>query len=828
MTMKVHPLAHINSLMGTTMLGCSYASLVEHLLIDSRKLVFAETTLFFAIKTEQGDGHQYIDELYRQGVRSFVVSSVPDLASFPDASFLISENVVASLQLLAVAHRKQFDFPVIGITGSNGKTIVKEWLNHLLQQQKNIVRSPRSFNSQLGVPLSIWQMQENHELGIFEAGISKPGEMKKLQNMIRPDIGLLTNIGEAHGEGFGSIADKLAEKLQLFRDAELLVYCKDHSLVDAAVQQLLVSGGLKSSVSWGTNTAADVLVSYHATAAGRTIISAVYKGIAHGFSIPYIDPAAIENALHCFAICLHLGLHDQVIPRMHDLPPLSMRLEMKQGQYGSTIINDSYNADLSGLMSALDFVGLQHPSRDRVAILSDVSGIAGDARQAYQKVASYLVLKSIKTLYAVGEQFHVFASCFDHPSMKVFYFKDTEALLHQLQGTVFRDQVVLVKGARAFHFERVSHFLESKNHRTRLEIDLSSVAQNLHQFKAGLKPDTRIMAMVKAFSYGAGSYEIANLLQFHHVNYIAVAYVDEGVELRKAGIRMPIMVMNTAPSSFSSLVEYNLEPEIYSLGFAQELNAYLQQEGISYFPVHIKLDTGMHRLGLEPADIGHFIDLLGRSSTFRVKTVFTHLVASENPEHDDFTIIQLQRFDHCCHLLSEQLGYAFIKHAANTAAIRRHPSAEYGMVRIGIGLYGIDPGKGDLTLLEAVALKTTIAQIKEVKKGESVGYGRHAVVDKDTRVATIRIGYADGYPRSLGNGKGTVLVRGKSFKTIGNVCMDMTMIDTTADSSITIEDEVLVFGKEHSIVAVAKDAGTIPYEIMTGISQRVPRIYLGE
>ena len=825
--MKVHPVAHISSLMGTTLMGCPDASFVEHLLIDSRKLVFPQTTLFFAIKTEQGDGHQYIDELYQEGVRSFVVSSVPDLTSFPDAKFLLAENVVASLQKLAAAHRKLFDFPVIGITGSNGKTIVKEWLNHLLQQEKNIVRSPRSFNSQLGVPLSIWQIQETHELGIFEAGISQRGEMEHLQKMILPDIGLLTNIGEAHGEGFDSMTDKLVEKLQLFRDAQLLVYCKDHALVDETVQQLLQEGTLSASLSWGIHPGADIVVSYHAMA-GRTFVSAVYKGISHGFSIPYIDPAAIENALHCFAICLHLGLQDQVIARMQDLPPLSMRLEMKQGQHGSTIINDSYNADLSGMFSALDFLGLQHPSRDRVAILSDVSGIAGDALPAYEKLASYLRLKNIITLYAVGEQFQALASCFDDPSMKIFYFKDTEALLHHLHGINFRDQVVLVKGARSFHFEKVSHLLESKNHQTRLEIDLSSVSQNLSQFKAGLKPDTRIMAMVKAFSYGAGSYEMASLLQFHHVNYIAVAYVDEGVELRKAGIRMPIMVMNTAPASFSSLVEFNLEPEIYSVGFAQQLNAYLQQEGISYFPVHIKLDTGMHRLGLEPTDIGHFIDQLGRTSTFKVKTVFTHLVASENPVHDNFTSIQLQRFDHCCDLLSAHFGYPFIKHAANTAAIRRHPAAEYDMVRIGIGLYGVDPGNSDLKLQESISLKTTIAQIKDVKKGESVGYGRHSMVNHDTKVATIRIGYADGYPRSLGNGKGTVLVRGKSFRTIGNVCMDMTMIDVTAENGITIEDEVLVFGKGHSIVDVAKTADTIPYEIMTGISQRVPRIYLGE
>jgi len=825
--MKVHPVAYLSSLMGTTMTGSPSDSFVEHLLIDSRKLVFPQTTLFFAIKTEQGDGHQYIDELYREGVRSFVVSTVPDLASFPDACFLSTDNVVSSLQKLAIAHRKQFEFPVIGITGSNGKTIVKEWLNHLLQQEKNIVRSPRSFNSQLGVPLSIWQMQETHELGIFEAGISRTGEMDKLQKMIRPDIGLLTNIGEAHGEGFDSLTDKLAEKLQLFRDAQLLVYCKDHVLVDDAVQQLLLADKLRTVFSWGIHPGSDIVVSYH-TKAGRTIVTAVYKGNSHSFSIPYIDPAAIENALHCFAICLHLGLQEQVIPRMHDLPPLSMRLEMKQGQHGSTIINDSYNADLSGLMTALDFLGLQHPSRDRVAILSDVSGIAGDARVAYEKIATYLRLKNIVMLYAVGELFNAFSSCFEHPSMKVFYFKDTEALLHHLHGSNFRDQVVLVKGARPFHFEKVSHLLESKNHRTRLEIDLSSVAQNLNLFRACLKPVTRIMAMVKAFSYGAGSYEMANLLQFHHVNYIAVAYVDEGVELRKAGIRMPIMVMNTAPASFSSLVEFNLEPEIYSIGFAQQLNAYLQQEGISYFPVHIKLDTGMHRLGLEQADIGLFLDQIGSSSAFKIKTVFTHLVASENPLHDDFTITQLKRFDHCCSLLTEHFGYPFIKHAANTAAIRRHPSAEYDMVRIGIGLYGIDPGNSDLKLQESVALKTTIAQIKEVKKGESVGYGRHSIVQQETRVATIRIGYADGFPRSLGNGNGTVLVRGKSFNTIGNVCMDMTMIDVTAERGITIEDEVLVFGKGHSIVGVAQAAGTIPYEVMTGISQRVPRIYLGE
>ncbi len=814
--------------MGATCVGHAPTGTIEHLLIDSRKLLFPETTLFFAIKTDRGDGHQFIDELYREGVRNFAVSVAPDLAAFPEASFYFTPDVVLALQTLAAESRNSIGFPILGITGSNGKTIVKEWLFHLLQQELKIVRSPRSFNSQLGVPLSIWQVQEKDELGIFEAGISRRGEMERLQKIIQPTFGLMTNIGEAHGEGFGSMQEKLQEKLKLFHGANLVVYCRDHALVNEGLLQVLKAGSIKGLLSWGRKEGADILVSTHATADGRTIVSAVYKGMQYGFSIPYIDPAAIENALHCFAVCLHLGMQDRVIPRMHDLPPLSMRLEMKQGQNESTIINDSYNADLSGLMSALDFVGLQHSSKPRVAVLSDLTGISGDVNEAYEKVAAYLKLKNINTLYAVGPQFSAAASTFENIGAQVYFFKDTDDLLHHLHAFSFRNQVVLIKGARSFHFEKVSQLLESKNHRTRLEIDLAAVAQNLKQFRSGLQPSTRVMAMVKAFSYGAGSFEIASLLQFHHVDYIAVAYVDEGVELRKAGIRMPIMVMNTAPDSFSSLVEFNLEPEIYSIGFAQQLNAFLVQEGIPYFPVHLKLDTGMHRLGIEHDGIGQFLDQLSGSPAFRIKSVFTHLVAAENPVHDAFTMLQLQRFEHCCTLLTQQLGYGFTRHAANTAAIRRHPSAEYEMVRIGIGLYGIDPGKTDLELQESVSLRTTIAQIKHVPKGDSVGYGRNATVGRDSRIATIRIGYADGYPRSLGNGAGTLVVRGKRVNTIGNICMDMTMLDITDEEQITVDDEVLVFGSDNSITTVAIAAGTIPYEIMTGISQRVPRVYLGE
>ena len=818
---------HIIKLTGAKHHGQLADTPVSYLLIDSRKLVFPSTTLFFAIKTATGDGHQFIDDLYQSGVRSFVVSQLPAIEAFPEAAFYMVEDVVRALHQLAVDHRLQFHYPVIGITGSNGKTIVKEWLNHLLHKQYQIVRSPRSYNSQLGVPLSIWAMGLEHELGIFEAGISKRGEMGALEKIIQPTIGILTNIGEAHSDGFSSLQEKLLEKLLLFKNVSNLIYCKDHTVVDQEVEALVNAGAKFGLFCWSRkNAVADIFVNEVKPQGKNTNISVVYNNQNIQFTIPFIDEAAIENAMHCFAVMVLLGVDKIVVNQMQTLPPLSMRLEMVDGQLGSRIINDSYNADLSGLFGALDFMGLQNPASPRTVILSDISGIRSEGEKAYGQIALYLKSKNVKKLFGVGEQITRHGEAFLKQNIACHFFRDTDELLRNLHVSMFKDELVLVKSTRDYQFERVGEMLENKKHRTRLEVDLSAIAQNLNSYKKTLRPSTKMMVMVKAFSYGAGSFEIANLLQYSHVDYIAVAYADEGVELRRAGIRMPIMIMNTEEESFSSLVAYNLEPEIYSPEIAAAFAHFLSKEGIGHFPVHIKLDTGMHRLGFEEGSLTDFLEMQNIQNLFHVKSVFTHLVASEDASQDSLTTKQLSLFNHLCVRLEQALGYTFLKHAANTSAIHRHPNAQLDMVRLGIGLYGVDPGTASSSLVEAVELKTTIAQLRKVKAGESIGYGGKAILKRDSVIATIRIGYADGFPRQLGNGNGTVLVKGRMVKTVGHVCMDMTMMDVTDHPEIGLHDEVLVFGPGKPILDLAKEAGTIPYVIMTGITQRVPRVYL--
>jgi len=819
---------HIAQILGVKHQGALSNSPIGYLLIDSRKLVFPSATLFFAIKSSTGDGHTYIQELYHSGVRNFVVADLPELDRFPDATFFKVPDVVKALQQLASHHRSQFQYPVIGITGSNGKTIVKEWLNHLLHNKFNIIRSPRSFNSQLGVPLSVWGMSSENDLAIFEAGISRQGEMLALHKILQPSIGLITNIGEAHNDGFLSIAVKLKEKLSLFVGLDVLVYCKDHALIDNQVGDALKNKTLKNVYTWSRNNDSVNVFLYKVEHHHRSTSLFVRVGQKElYFVIPFIDAVAIENAMHCFTMASYLGIEEDVIEFMKDLPPLSMRLEMVDGQLGSRIINDSYNADLSGLLSALDFMGLQNPSWGRSVILSDVSGINKDADKVYAHLASYLKSKHVKKLYGVGSVIQQFEKCFIENNIDCYFFTDTDELIRSVHVSAFRDELILIKGARHFQFERIGALLENKKHRTRLEVDLAAIAQNLHYYKSSLKPSTKLMVMVKAFSYGAGSFEIANLLQYSHVDYIAVAYADEGVELRRAGIRLPIMIMNTEEESFSSLVAHNLEPELYSTAISNSFAQYLSNEGISHYPVHVKLDTGMHRLGFEETDLHGFFDQPSIRQLMHVKSVFTHFVASENPSQDALTERQLTLFNRLCSSLQNQIGYDFIRHAANTSAIRRHPAAQLDMVRLGIGLYGVDPSNDVAVLNEAVALKTTIAQIRKVKQGETVGYGGKTILHRDSLIATIRIGYADGYPRALGNGKGTVMINSHLASTVGSVCMDMTMLDITDYPEISLNDEVLVFGPGKSIVQLAKEAGTIPYEIMTGITQRVPRVYLG-
>jgi Alr-MurF fusion protein len=826
--MKNYSAHDISAIQGVKRFGAVNNQVVRHLLIDSRKLISPVDSIFFAIRTTSNDGHLYIDELYAKGVRLFVVSALPDTSQYPDATFFLTDDVVGVLQSIAASHRKLFSFPVIAITGSNGKTIVKEWLYHLLQPMVEIARSPRSFNSQLGVPLSIWQMGSQHQLAIIEAGISKKGEMSKLFDVIHPTIGLITNLGAAHAEGFATDAEKLEEKLKLFNEVQTLVYCKDHLLIRNYLEGHAALKSAKQLISWGVDPTADILLKQVTQIRHTSLLQVQYRGKAIAFEIPFVDRIAIENAMHCFALTVALDLDETVVDRMKTLPSLSMRLEMKEGQHQSILINDSYNADLTGVMSALEFLSEQKPGLAKTAILSDISGISSQPEKVYAELAGFMRVKKINSLYAVGPVFEKYASFFTGEKIQFAGFASTDALMAHVHPIFFKDQAVLIKGARNFHFEQISQLLERKIHKTRLEVNLSIVQQNFKIHRSLLKPSTKIMAMVKAFSYGAGSYEIASLLQQNGVDYIAVAYVDEGVELRKSGIHLPIMIMNAEADGFASLVEYDLEPEVFSLEHARSLDVFLSREGIQHFPVHLKIDTGMHRLGLDEEQVDQYLTAF-KTSRFIIQSVFTHLVASEDPQQDDFTTRQLKMFEKLADTIQSAVGYPILRHASNTAAIQRHPEASYEMVRLGIGLYGVSSASGkSLPLKEAVELKTTIAQIRRVKKGESVGYGRSRLLEKDTTIATIRIGYADGFPRSLGNGRGTVLIRGIAYPTIGNVCMDMTMINLGDDDQIQVDEDVLVFGREHSITTIAQQAHSIPYEIMTGISVRVPRIYLSE
>ncbi len=826
--MASYSTAQIAGVLDARKVGREFPCQIDYFLIDSRKLIYPESSLFVAIKTSKRDGHAYIDDLYRRGIRNFLVSSLPSDFIYDDALFLCVDDTIAALQQLAIFHRSQFDYPVVGITGSNGKTIVKEWANHLLHNEYKIVRSPRSYNSQIGVPLSVLQMSAEYELGLFEAGISQQGEMQNIQKIIQPTVGLITNIGEAHSEGFSGLKEKLVEKLMLFSSCHTIIYCKDHVLIHQTVNEFKDAWYEKRAITWGRDAEADILISSELPIQNGVMLHLKAGTEAYRVHLPSNDHSAKENAMHCVALLFALGKLNVCLSSFEDLPPLSMRLEMQEGLNNCLVINDSYNADLSGLQTAIEFMSQQADKKRRTVILSDISGLSGNVQEVYQGIAKMFVQHQVAHVIGVGVACMTNKDFFIHEGIETETYNTVDELLASLHSSSFKDEVILLKGSRLFQFERISQLFEKKLHQTRLEIDLGSIAQNIRLYKQRLRAGTKMMAMVKAFSYGAGSYEIARLLQLQGIDHLAVAYVDEAVELRKAGIELPIMVMNTEEAAFSALVEYGIEPELYSLDLIKSFADFLDREGISHFPVHIKLDTGMHRLGFEEDEMAELLHVLKNNHAFLVRSVFTHLVASEDSLHDDFTLNQSQQFERICNALRGALGYSFLMHASNTAAIGRHPSLQYDMVRLGIGMYGIDPGNADLGLIEAATLKTTISQIREVKKGETVGYGRKAEMSRDSRIATVRIGYADGYPRALGNGVGNMLVHDYFVPTAGNVCMDMTMLDITDYPDIDMKSEVVVFGKGYSVQRVAHEAKTIPYEIMTGISQRVPRIYFGE
>ncbi len=799
-------------------------SSITELLMDSRKISFPASSLFFALQGPRRNGHDYIREAYRKGVRNFIVSEQVELA---DANIITVHDVLQALQLLAIYHRNKFNIPVIGITGSNGKTIVKEWLNQLLDDKYNIVRSPKSYNSQSGVPLSVWQLNESAELGIFEAGISQSDEMDKLQKIIQPTIGIFTNIGEAHASGFLNMRQKINEKLRLFINAGTLIYCKDYPDLNECVAALyyqLKNNNPFKILSWSSVTSADLQILNLSKEDRKTIVTAEYKENIISITIPFTDDASIENAINCWCVLLHLNIPSKEISaKMLELHPVAMRLELRDGINNTSIINDSYSADLSSLKIALDFLAQQKQHIKKTVILTDFLESGHSEKELYAGIANSLQQHEVHRLIGIGPTISRNSSVFGFSSE---FFPSVEDFKQQLPHIHFANETILIKGARIFGLEEINHILEKQTHQTLLEIDLDALLYNLKLYQQLLKPSTKLMAMVKAFSYGSGSYEIASVLQFNKVDYLAVAYADEGVELRKGGISLPVMVMNPDESSFDTLVNYNLEPEMYSLQLIKSFEKFLKNEGLNQYPVHIELETGMNRLGFSKNDVSGLVEIL-KGNIFKVQSVFSHLVASEDPAFDDFTNQQASAFSEMSELITNALPYPVIKHLLNTSGISRHGHLQFDMVRMGIGLYGID-NADKLELKEVSTLKSAIAQIKELKAGDTVSYGRSGKVNRDSKIATIRLGYADGYPRALGNGHGKILVNGKLVPTIGNICMDMTMIDVTGIKNIHEGDQVVVFGKGLPVQEIARAAGTIPYEILTGVSQRVKRVYFRE
>lgn len=820
-----YSLEKVTALIGARRFGNAEAR-IDWLLTDSRSLAFPETTLFFALRTPVGDGHKYIPDLYRRGVRNFVVGTVPDNyeTDYPDANFLRVLSPLKALQRLAERHREEYVLPVIGITGSNGKTVVKEWIYQLLMLSMNVTRSPRSYNSQVGVPLSVWLLDERSRIGVFEAGISQPGEMQALRAIIQPTIGVMTNIGPAHQENFSTIQEKCHEKLLLFKDAKVLIYNEDEAVVAECVKDFGFSGRL---FSWSRKDEnATVFVrAIEPTEDGKTRIAYFFNGTAAEYTLPFADEASIQNSITALCVCLYLGLTPtDIARRMALLEPVAMRLEVVQGVRGCTLINDAYNSDAAALDIALDFMNRrakEQAAKGRTLILSDIFQTGIPAEELYAKVAEMLKSRGVERLIGVGPAISAAHTLF--PIKKSFY-PTSEALLESGELDTIHDEIILLKGARNFGFEQIAKALSLRVHETTLDVNLEAIAENLHFYRSFMKPETKLTCMVKASAYGAGSVEIAKTLQERGVDYLAVAVADEGAELRRAGITAGIIVMNPEMSAFGTLFEYELEPEIYSFNLLDALIRAARRQGITDFPVHLKLDTGMHRLGFNPkTDIPVLIDRLSHQRALIPRSVFSHFVGADSDGFDDFSEKQFKLFDEASRTLQAAFPHKILRHICNSAGIERFPERHLDMVRLGLGLYGIDPI--DNRVLHNVAtLRTTILQIRDVPAGDSIGYSRKTVLDRPSRIAAIPIGYADGLNRHLGNRRGYCLVNGQKADYVGNICMDVCMIDVT-DIPCREGDSVEIFGDALPVTVLSDLLETIPYEVLTSVSNRVKRVY---
>lgn len=790
---------------------------IDNISIDSRSLQNNKNTLFFALVGPNNDAHIYILNLIEKGVRNFVVSHIPE-GLVNKANFWVVENTLDALQRYAAYHRSLYKFPVFGLTGSNGKTIVKEWLNFLLSPDFNIIRSPKSYNSQVGVPLSVISINDKHNLGIFEAGISKMNEMEKLETIIQPTIGIITNIGSAHDEGFEDLEKKIKEKLKLFKHSKLLIYQKDKT-IDALIDPKL------KAFSWSyTDETADVFVEKKHIEE-QTILQIRYGKENFEIQIPFQDEASLENAVTCLMVLLSFKYNPKTIQdRMQWLYPVEMRLKVKTGINSTTLIDDSYSCDFQSLKIALDFLESQKQYKNKTLILSDIfqSGLSNEA--LYSKVAQLIKNNKINRVIGIGETI----SAFKHKFTNCLTFKSTADFFLNFNYLNFVNETILIKGARHFQFEEIVAALEEKTHETVLEINLNSISHNLSFFKSKLKPTTKMMVMVKAFGYGSGGFEIAKLLEHHKVDYLGVAFADEGISLKNSGISLPIMVLNPETTSFSSIIQYKLEPEIYSL---KGLNAFLQlaeKRKLKHFPIHIKLDTGMHRLGFEAGNLDELIAVLKDNKFVNVKSILSHMATSDDLVNQEFAHRQLDLFEKLSSKLMTELQINPIRHILNTSGISNFSESQYDMVRLGIGLYGVSNDPEEQKYLENVGtLKSIISQIRSIQKGESVGYGRRFIAKRPTKIATIPIGYADGISRHWGNGLGFVTINNQKATIIGSVCMDMLMVDIT-EISCKEGDSVIIFGESPTVSFIAEQLQTIPYEILTGISQRVKRVFYRE
>lgn len=808
---------NIASIIRAQWVGNHPNTLIENITIDSRSLQNGAQTLFFALVGPNHDAHIYIEELLQKGVRNFVVNHFPESLS-GQANFLIVENTLDALQDFASYHRSLFDFPIIGITGSNGKTIVKEWLNFLLEPDFNIIRSPKSYNSQVGVPLSVIAINEKHNLGIFEAGISTINEMEKLERILRPTIGILTNIGSAHDEGFDNIGQKMKEKLKLFPRVKVLIYNKNKS-IDAFINPKW------KTFSWSfKDENADVFITKKFVL-DKTVLKIRHTPAVFEIRIPFQDDAAIENAIQCIMTMLYFGYKHEVIEsRVALLYPVEMRLKLKNGINNTTLIDDSYSSDFQSLKIALDFLESQKQYKKKTLILSDIveSGLSDD--ELYSTVSQMIITHKIHRLIGIGATISKFKSKF----LNCICFADTETFISEIDRLSFGNETILIKGARTFHFEKIVNALEEKTHETVLEINLNALSHNLNFYKSKLRKKTKLMVMVKAFGYGSGGFEIAKLLEHHKVDYLGVAFADEGIALKNDGIRLPIMVLNPETTSFPAIIQHQLEPEIYSLKGLRAFLKIAEQKKLKKYPIHIKLDTGMHRLGFEEEQLQELIDILKENKTVQVKSILSHMATSDDLEHHEFALFQIDLFEKMSSKLISELKIRPIRHILNTSGISNYPKAQYDMVRLGIGLYGISNDPEEQPNLENVGtLKSIISQIRTIDPGESVGYGRRFIAERTTKVATIPIGYADGISRQWGNGLGYVNIHGQEATIIGSICMDMLMVDVT-DIACSEGDSVIIFGENPTVTYLAEKLQTIPYEILTGISQRVKRVFYRE